>query len=576
MIFAFSPAPRWCLVCALLLLDVLLLTPELPWAGFPTRHWIALEAPLIVGLMALLPSAPWRHWLCGVVALLALTIVVAAAGDALTQTMQGRSLNLYTDITLIPILIELIVANLGLTLAMAGLLVIGLVLFGVGLALARSLQGFDAGNISRPLALGLILIGAGGLVSLAVAENDEAAGWTSRIGHPSVDFIAFEWQRAQATRDAMATFGRQLYDGDRRDAGLGGQPLPGLAETNVILGFIESYGVAAIERAPFSREIQPRLHTEQKLLEAAGLSVVTGRVTAATLGGQSWLNHATFASGLPITSQLRFELMMGSPRATLIDDFNATGHETIAVMPGITRDWPEAERYGYDEVHTSSSMGYRGPPMGWASMPDQFTWQRVSEYSLATQNAPTFTELATLSSHAPWSPVIEMIDDWTTIGDGDVFDRWQGAGSDYSNLWNDTEAMRRNYAPAIDYSLQAATGFARRYLGKDRLEGNEKGNERSVGAGNHTLMMILGDHQAAPAVIGADPGRDVPLHVISDDPELLQGFLERGFRPGMFPPGPEAAIPMQEMRALLHRIYGDGVKDDLSETSTTRASRSGS
>lgn len=569
MTFASFRTPRWCLAFALLLLDILLLTPELPWAGFPPRHWIALEAPLIVGLMALLPSAPWRRWLSGVVALLALMIVIAAAGDALTQTMQGRSLNLYTDIKLISILIELIVANLGLPLAVVGLLLIGLVLFGVGLTLARSLQGFDAGNTSRTFALGLILIGAGGLASLAVAHDDEASGWTNRIGRPAVDFVAFEWQRARETRDAMASFGSELYDDDHRYARPGGQPLPGLADTNVILGFIESYGVAAIERAPFSREIQPRLHTVQAQLEAAGLSVVTGRVTAATLGGQSWLNHATFASGLPITSQLRFELMMASPHSTLIDDFNATGHATIAVMPGITRDWPEADRYGYDEVHTSSSMGYQGPPMGWASMPDQFTWQRVGEYSLVSRNMPTFTELATLSSHAPWSPVIDIIDDWATLDDGEVFDRWQGAGSDYSNLWNDTDAMRRNYAPAIDYALQAASGFAQRYLGKDRLDGDE----RSDGPGDHTLMMVLGDHQAAPAVIGDDPGRDVPLHVISDDPQLLQGFIDHSFRPGMFPPGPEAAIPMEEMRALLHQLYGDA---EASATPTASAEHSGS
>ena len=62
MMSVLDRAPRWCLVLALLLLNALLLTPELPWAGFPPRHWIALEAPLVVGLLALLPPAPWRRW----------------------------------------------------------------------------------------------------------------------------------------------------------------------------------------------------------------------------------------------------------------------------------------------------------------------------------------------------------------------------------------------------------------------------------------------------------------------------------------------------------------------------------
>ncbi|WP_110642785.1 hypothetical protein [Salinicola sp. CPA57] len=564
MMFSLNQAPRGYLVLALLSLDILLLTPELPWAGFPPRHWVALEAPLIIGLLALLPPAPWRRWLSGLVALFALTIVFGAAGDALMQTMQGRSLNLYVDIKLVPILIELIVANLGLPLAIGGLLIVGLALFALGLVLTGLLQGFHARNTPRGLALLLIVVGGVGLARIDTLQDDDASGWMAKIGHPAVSFITFEWQRALQTREAMATFGRRLYQDDHAYAKPGGQSLPGLANTDVILGFIESYGVAAIERAPFKTEIQPRLEVIQNQLAAAGLSVVTGRVTAATLGGQSWLNHATFASGLPITSQLRFELMINSPHSTLIDDFKASGHDTIAIMPGITRDWPEGSLYGYDEIHTADSMGYRGPSMGWASMPDQFTWQRVEDYVRARHDGPTFTELATLSSHAPWSPVIDMVDDWSTIADGEIFDHWQGAGKDYASLWHDTEAMRRNYGPAIDYSLQAAFGFAERYLGNHELGNEGFGKERlgDDGSGEdrtteHTLMMILGDHQAAPAIIGASPGKDVPLHIISDDPQLLTGFLDHGFRPGMFPPGPDAAIPMQAMRGLLHQIYAD-------------------
>lgn len=555
MTFSLPQAPRWHLVLALSLLNILLLTPELPWAGFPPRHWIALEAPLIVGLLALLPSSRWRRWLSGLVVLCALAIVFGAAGDALTQTMQGRSLNLYTDIKLIPILIELIVTNLGLPLAVAGLSAAGLVAFATGLLLARLLRGFHARNTPRALALLLILTGGIGLAVVNAVSMGNAPAGIARLGHPAASFVMFEWQRAQETRQAMATFGRQLYDDDHAYAAPDGQALPGLANTDVILGFIESYGVAAIEREPFKAELRPRLETIEHQLGAAGLSVVTGRVTAATLGGQSWLNHATFASGLPVTSQLRFELMINSPHSTLIDDFKATGHTTIAIMPGIIRDWPEGDLYGYDEIHTAESMGYQGPSMGWASMPDQFTWQRVEDYALSHHQGPSFTELATLSSHAPWSPVIDVIEDWSTVGDGRVFDRWRGAGEDYATLWQDTEAMRRNYAPAIDYSLQAATGFARRYLG-----GNLPG-------GDHALMMILGDHQAAPAIIGGSPGKDVPMHVISDDPALLRRFLANGFRPGMFPPGPEAAIPMAGMRDLLHRIYGDVTPGETSPTS---------
>ena len=92
-------------------------------------------------------------------------------------------------------------------------------------------------------------------------------------------------------------------------------------------------------------------------------------------------------------------------------------------------------------------------------------------------------------------------------------------------------------------------------------------NPSDDSSGNRTLLMVLGDHQAAPAIIGDNPGRDVPLHVISDDPTLLRGFIDNGFRPGMFPPGPDAAIPMEGMRGLLHRLYGNLTPDETAPTS---------
>ncbi|WFF40091.1 hypothetical protein EVC62_00525 [Salinicola endophyticus] len=524
----------WRLLLAWLLLNALLLTPELPWAGFPPHHWLALEAPLLIGLLLLLPPSRLRRWACAAVALIGVTIALGALGDGLMQAMQGRSINLYTDVSLLPILIELLVANLGLPLTLALTCGLGLALFAVGWALTALLAASHRPPLPRGLGVVLLAVGAGGL-ALQHAGRLES----TPIGSPALGFVTFEWQRALETRNALAAFGGELQSDP------GARALPGLAGTDVVLGFIESYGVAAIEREPFADEIRPRLAQVQAELAAAGLSMVTGRVTASTLGGQSWLNHATLLSGLPITSQLRFELMLNRHHSTLVDDFAASDHRTLAVMPGIIRDWPEGRQLGYDEIHTADSLGYRGPPMGWASMPDQFTWKRVGDYldaAAASTNATTpasratFAELATLSSHAPWSPVITLVD-WNRVGDGEVFSRWAGAGDDYASLWQNTEAMRAHYAPAIDYALQAAAGFAERQVGK------------------HTLMLILGDHQAAPSIIGPSPGKDVPLHVISGDPALLEGFLHNGFRPGALPPGPEQAIPMSQIRALLHRIY---------------------
>ncbi|WP_251978669.1 hypothetical protein [Salinicola avicenniae] len=523
----------WRLLLAFLLLDVLLLSPEFVWAGFPPHHWVALEASLTLGVLAMLPPFRGHRALTGAVSLFAVILVLCAIGDALMQRMQGRSLNLYTDLGLLPILIELLVANLGLTLTIVGLVALGLALLTTAQALNSLLRDVHRRAVPWPVGVLLALLSAAGIARLEAVPGG-SDGWADRFGQPAVGFVAFEWDRALETRRALASFGRLL-----ENAPVDSRPLPGLANRDVIVGFIESYGVAAIERAPFAAEIRPRLDTLAQQLSDAGMSVVTGRITAATLGGQSWLNHATFLSGLPVTSQLRFELMLDSRRSTLIDDFEATGHITTAIMPGILRDWPEGRRYGYDEIRTADRMHYRGPRLGWASMPDQFTWQRVQDYALAAHDRPTFTELATLSSHAPWSPVIELIDADTPLDDGAAFERWRGVGDDYASLWQNAQAMRDNYAPAIDYALQAAGAFATAHVDAQ------------------TLLMVLGDHQAAPAIVGDNPGRDVPLHVISGDPTLLEGFRDAGFRPGMIPPGPKQAMPMADLRGLLHRLYGN-------------------
>jgi hypothetical protein len=41
----------------------------------------------------------------------------------------------------------------------------------------------------------------------------------------------------------------------------------------------------------------------------------------------------------------------------------------------------------------------------------------------------------------------------------------------------------------------------------------------------NTLLVLLGDHQPAPLVTGEGASRDVIVHVISGNPELLAPFL---------------------------------------------------
>jgi hypothetical protein len=99
--------------------------------------------------------------------------------------------------------------------------------------------------------------------------------------------------------------------------------------------------------------------------------------------------------------------------------------------------------------------------------------------------------------------------------------------------------LRDGYAQSLDYSLEAMAGFAERFLDEE------------------TLLVVLGDHQAAPWVTGAS-GPDVPVHVIARDAELLEPFMDWGFRRGALPDPQGPAVRMDAFRGWFVRAFSSG------------------
>ena len=139
--------------------------------------------------------------------------------------------------------------------------------------------------------------------------------------------------------------------------------LSALEGRNVVVTYVESYGMAALDDPDFAAAVGPRLEAARARIENAGLELVTGKLTSPTVGGQSWYAHGTMLSGLWLENQLRYELLLASERETLVDDFRRAGYRTVTVMPAITTAWPEAIRLGYDDVYTAQNIPYAGPTM---------------------------------------------------------------------------------------------------------------------------------------------------------------------------------------------------------------------
>ena len=510
----------------LLLLNGLFLLPAIPLQGdIPI---LAIEALGVWALLCGSGNQARRYRITLGLAIAYGLIAFLVLADALVRESLGRGLNLYLEIGLLDAAWDLLASNLGTTLTATVLaLLLGsfvALCWGFRFGLER-LKHHSPRHLGKPLWL---------ITGLAIAGS--VTPW---IGSPALVFVANQASLMTHTHQTTQAFKEQLGKRSRLDD----QPtyMAKLANTDVILGFIESYGVSTITDERYRPIVSESLDTMASELAGAGLTVATGRLQSPIQGGQSWLGHLSVLSGQWIANQLAYETFLSSGYSTLIDDFRSTGHRTIAVMPAITQPWPEGRLFRYDRIYDYHTLGYQGPSFNWVTMPDQYTWQRfqgIREHN----DKPLFAELALISSHAPWVPILPVLDDWQTIEDGQVFERWKGTGEEPVSLWQDPERVREHFAKAIAYALETAEGFASRYVG------------------DNTLMILLGDHQPAPLITGDDVSRDVIVHIISADSALVKPFLTGelpGFQRGIRPDLETQGAPMSQLRPFLHRHFGE-------------------
>jgi Sulfatase len=325
-----------------------------------------------------------------------------------------------------------------------------------------------------------------------------------------------QWRRGHEMLAELAGFERKA-GADRFSQMPAAQLLDRLAGTDVLLMYVESYGRSALEQERYGATLVPRLAEVERQLAAAGLGAASGWLTSPTVGGQSWLAHGTLESGLWLSDQRLYDLLVINDRMTLTKAFAKAGYRTVAVKPAITMPWPEGQRLGFERIYAAADLGYAGLPYNWVTMPDQYTLSVLERRERAERGRPLFAEVSLISSHAPWTPIPPVLDDWSSIGDGAVFSRWAEMGDPPEVVWRDPERVRHQYALALDYVLGVLGSYAARFVD------------------DKTLLILVGDHQPAPLITGEGASRDVPMHVISGSKELLAQFLAWGFTAGMQP-----------------------------------------
>ncbi|THV21045.1 sulfatase-like hydrolase/transferase [Peteryoungia ipomoeae] len=524
-----SPRPARVLFGTLIVSIILFAATRLPdhpdGFAWPAFLRIPVEWPLICLLGLLLPFLLAR--LLGyLLALFVVLILMLKLADTGAQIALERSFNPYLDIKMVMDGWNIVSGSVGQGVALIAVVVVLLLLAVLVVLLARSwrLMVSASGMLRTGLLVGFGLLAAfgAGLLQMGSSYADlrVAADLTNRIHHVArsvEDMRAFE---------AVVARG----EGPRQGAGLFGR----LQGRDVIVIFIESYGRSAIEDPQYANVTGPRLAAMEQEIATAGLQSSSTWVTSPTVGGLSWLAHGTLMSGLWVDNQARYDRLMISAQPSLNRLFSEAGWQTVAVMPAITMDWPEAGYYGYRQILAAKDLGYKGKPFNWVTMPDQYTlsaFERLARVPARAKGEKVMAEIALISSHAPWTPVATMLD-WSAVGDGSIFDEQATSGDPPSVVWADPERVRRQYIGTIDYALQAVSSYIANY-------------------GSDAVFVILGDHQPARIITGPNASRAVPVHIVSADADLIGSFKEKGLSPGMKPSLDAVEMPMNTVRQIL-------------------------
>ncbi|WP_431729710.1 sulfatase-like hydrolase/transferase [Verrucosispora sp. TAA-831] len=517
-------------VLAALLVLATLTLPNRPWQLEPgTFLRIPLEALLLAALLLALPGRP-RRVVAAVSGVLLGLVAMVKVGDLGFYSSLGRPFDLVLDWSLLGPAFSFVAESIGRPGAIAIAVGVGLLLLGIPVLTAMStvrLSGVLARNrtgttraVASLVVVWVVLAAFGARIVPGVYVADSNA--TTLVQEHAVEVHARLHDRAAFTDEINVDPFRDVP---------GDQLLTGLRGKNVLITFVESYGRDAVADPDFA-SIQRVLDEGAGRLSAAGFSSRSGFLTSPTIGGASWLAHATLLSGLWIDNNQRHRNLLATDRFTLGDAFQRAQWRTVGVMPAVNQAWPEGAFYGYEKFYSGPDLGYQGPKFAFAPMPDQFAIHQFHQRELTgPRDRPVMAELALVSSHSPWTRVPSVVD-WDDIDDGEVFQR--------GIIGTPAAQARTGYRHSINYTLRTLISYLERY-------GNDD-----------TVMVIVGDHQPAPVVTGENPSPDVPIHIVAKDPAVFAQIEDWKWQEGLTPDADAPVWRMDTFRDRFLTAFGPG------------------
>ncbi|WP_109033016.1 alkaline phosphatase family protein [Streptomyces rubrogriseus] len=519
------------LVCGALLL------PNTPAALEPNRFArIPVEAVVAAVLLLCLPRVPRLVAAALFGTVLGALTVLNLLDMGFTEYL-GRNFNLVLDWGLLDDAQSFVADSMGG--ATAAWAAVGAVVLAVSLLVLMALASVRLGEL---LAAHRERAARGALMTATVWMTCASLGLQT-FGVPVATTSASRAMEAQAHRvvDTLrdeAAFAKEA-EADRFGATPGAELVPDLRGKDMVFTFIESYGRSAIEDPVMAPGVDRTLDTSTAALAKAGFHARSGWLTSATYGGSSWLGHSTFLSGLWVDNQQRYRTVTAGDHLTLTKAFRKTGDwDTVGIMPGVQKAWPEADWHGLDKVYDAFDMGYRGPKFSWSTMPDQYALEAFQRLEHGRKrDRPLLAEVILTSSHQPWAPIPRMVG-WDEVGDGSVYDGIEAAGVKAPDIITDSARSKEEYGKSIQYSVTSLTQWLERYGTDD------------------TVLVFLGDHQPLARVSGNRASRDVPVSIVARDPKVLDAVDGWNWTEGLKPAHDAPVWKMSSFRDRFLTAYG--------------------
>ncbi len=535
------PLSRWAGVAIALLLLNCAVTFHNVWPTLGIRWPGELSLEIAVLLIALAVSnarfGPTSPRILAVLSVLFVALALGRYGEVTAPALYGREVNLFWDIRHVGSVAGMLtrVAPMWVVVAIALGTIAALVTLYAG---ARwSLGRVDAALQTSRARFGFGLAGAL-LVALYVAQVDQVSR-IPRFSIPVSQTYAVQLKRVFDTF-SISRAARNLPPSPVFHSDLGE-----LAGNDVLVVFMESYGRVAYDRPELMHAVTPAREHLAAAAESTGRGIVSAFVKSPTFGGSSWFAHSSLMSGIDVTDPDRYALLLTQQRPTLVSFFREHGYRAVANMPGLRQSWPEGSFYGFDRIYDADALNYRGPAFGWWRIPDQFSLAALDAREIRpAPRRPLFVMFPTVNTHMPFRPTPPLQTSWPRVLSDTPFDAEAVKRSvTQAPAWTN---MGESYAASLTYSFEMLAGYL-----QERADRN-------------FVMILLGDHQPAANVSGEEASWDIPVHVISSRPEILESLKKQGFVAGVNPL-PRPAGRMNELgQVLLNAFDSQGSAVDAS------------